>query len=113
MSFTKKKYMSLDEVADMLGVHYQLIYRLARSGELPAIKLGRIYRVEEGDLMRYLEESKTKSSGDRNYLCDACGNSYSSKMSVQHECNRCGGAICNDCWMRLGVRTCCDGGGMR
>ena len=36
------EYMSLEDVAKMLGVTYQLIYRLVRSGELPAVRLGKL-----------------------------------------------------------------------
>ena len=49
------EYMSLEEVADMLGVTYQLIYRLVRAGELPAVRLGKLYRVSRADLDAYLE----------------------------------------------------------
>ena len=56
------EYMSLEDVADMLGVTYQLIYRLVRSGELPAVRLGKLYRVSRSDLDGYLERSKSASS---------------------------------------------------
>ena len=46
------EYMSLEDVADMLGVTYQLIYRLVRAGDLPAIRLGKLYRVSRIDLDR-------------------------------------------------------------
>ena len=47
-----ENYMSLEEVAEFLGVTYQLIYRLVRSGELPAARLGKLYRVARADLER-------------------------------------------------------------
>ncbi len=59
------EYMSLEEVADMLGVTYQLIYRLVRSGELPAVRLGKLYRVSRVDLDGYLERSKGASASGR------------------------------------------------
>ena len=39
---SNEEYKSLEEVADMLGVTYQLIDRLVRSGELPAVRLGKL-----------------------------------------------------------------------
>ncbi|MBN1672413.1 MAG: helix-turn-helix domain-containing protein [Kiritimatiellae bacterium] len=102
-----KKYLSLEEVAELLGVNYQLIYRLARSGELPAVRLGRVYRVAESDLDAYLEKSKTSSSVARPAgTCAACGKTYRSEQALGESCAECGAPICVDCWKRLGVRFC-------
>lgn len=43
------------EVADQLRVSTMTIYRLIRSGELPAVRVGRNYRVRAGDLSAYLD----------------------------------------------------------
>lgn len=43
------------EVADQLRVSTMTIYRLIRSGELPAVRVGRNYRVRAGDLAAYLD----------------------------------------------------------
>lgn len=43
------------EVADRLRVSTMTVYRLIRSGELPAVRVGRNYRVREADLAAYLE----------------------------------------------------------
>jgi excisionase family DNA binding protein len=42
------------EVADQLRVSTMTIYRLIRSGELPAVRVGRNYRVRARDLDAYL-----------------------------------------------------------
>lgn len=99
----KKKYLALEDVADMLGVNYQLIYRLVRSGELPAIKLGRIYRVTDEDLDAYLESKKTSAKSG---TCSFCGESSKSSSSLKNKCEVCGKPICYDCWARRGVRRC-------
>ena len=98
-------YMSLEDVADMLGVTYQLIYRLVRSGELPAVRLGKLYRVSQDDLNNYLERSKSGTTGG---TCSVCGTYYKSKASLKQTCSEkgCEAAICFDCWNRLGVRKC-------
>ena len=100
---SEKKFMTLEEVADLLGVRYNLIYRLVRSGEIPASKIGRVYRVAAADLDAYLERSKQSVAGK---VCAACGKSYSSKLSLPEECTECGAPICRDCWSRRGVRVC-------
>ena len=98
-------YMSLEDVADMLGVTYQLIYRLVRSGELPAVRLGKLYRVSQDDLNNYLERSKSGTTGG---TCSVCGTYYKSKASLKQTCSEkgCEAAICFDCWNRLGIHTC-------
>lgn len=42
------------EVADQLRVSTMTIYRLIRRGELPAVRVGRNYRVRADDLEAYL-----------------------------------------------------------
>ncbi len=101
-----KEFLSLEEVADKLGVTYQLVYKLARSGELPAVRLGKLYRVSSADLDAYLEEKKRETAGGG--VCSVCGEVYRSRLSLKYVCqeNGCEAAICNDCWTRRGVRKC-------
>ncbi len=101
-----KEYMSLEDVADMLGVTYQLVYKLVRGGELPAVRLGKLYRVSRTDLNAYLEENKRENAGGG--TCSVCGEVYRSRHSLGHVCGEdgCEELICNDCWTRRGVRKC-------
>ena len=102
---SSEEYKSLEEVAEMLGVTYQLIYRLVRSGELPAVRLGRLYRVSRADLNHYLERSKRSTSGG---ICSVCGTFYRTQGSLNNFCTEegCSEPICFDCWTRLGIRRC-------
>lgn len=100
MTFTKP-YLSLEEVAEHLGVTYQLIYKLVRSGELPAARLGRIYRVAAKDLEAYLEKAKEPSDAG---VCSACGKTYQSPNSIKYRCRSTSEPICVDCWERKGIR---------
>ena len=103
---SNEEYKSLEEVADMLGVTYQLIYRLVRSGELPAARLGKLYRVSSSDLDAYLERSKRASTSGG--VCSVCGTFYRTRDSLKNFCTEgdCGESICFDCWTRLGIRKC-------
>ncbi len=107
----EKEFLSLEDVADKLGVTYQLVYKLARSGELPAVRLGKLYRVAREDLMAYLEECKSSNGGGG--VCSVCGNVYRSRFSLKHSCREpgCEELICNDCWTRRGIRKCAAHGG--
>ncbi len=99
------KYMTIEEVAELLGVTYQLIYRLVRSGELPAVRIGRVYRITGTDLDACLEQTKT-GGGPVGTACAACGKIYASASSVKEECMDCGALICLDCRQRRGVHQC-------
>ncbi|MBW3562364.1 MAG: helix-turn-helix domain-containing protein [Actinobacteria bacterium] len=48
--------LTVAEVAELLRVSTMTVYRLIRSGELPAVRVGRNYRVRRGDLDSYLQE---------------------------------------------------------
>lgn len=102
----ENEYMSLEDVADMLGVTYQLIYRLVRAGDLPAVRLGKLYRVSRVDLDRYLESNKNAAASGG--VCSVCGTHYKSRESLRQTCSAkgCEAQICFDCWNRLGVRKC-------
>jgi excisionase family DNA binding protein len=47
--------LTAQEVADLLRVSSMTVYRLIRNGELPAVRVGRSYRVRRDDLHQYLE----------------------------------------------------------
>ena len=45
-----KLYYSIDEVAEILGVHRNSIRNRIKSGEIKAIKTGRLYRIPKSEL---------------------------------------------------------------
>ena len=49
-----ERLLTANEVADQLRVSTMTIYRLIRRGELPAVRVGRNYRVRATALERYL-----------------------------------------------------------
>ena len=42
------------EAMDVLGVGKNTMYRLLKSGELPAVRIGRVWRIQMEELSRYL-----------------------------------------------------------
>ena len=46
--------LTASEVMDILGVGKNTVYRLLNSGELPAIRIGRAWRVRLEELSQYL-----------------------------------------------------------
>lgn len=105
MTPEEKEFMSLEDVAGLMDVNYQLIYKLVRGGELPAARLGKVYRVQRKDLDAYLEKTKAEAAG---LLCSACGKTYKSRHSLPQQCGECGAPICVDCWSRRKVRLCAE-----
>lgn len=103
----EKAFLTLEEVAGLLGVTYQLIYRQVRSGKLPAARIGRVYRVAREDLEAYIARSKATDDG---VVCAACGKTFHSRHSVSQVCSvtDCDQPICFDCWTRKGVRVCAE-----
>lgn len=45
--FTDVRFLTVAEVAEMMRVSKMTVYRLVHSGELPAVRFGRSYRVPE------------------------------------------------------------------
>lgn len=48
-------YLSVKDVAQQLGVDIKTIYRLIRKGDLPAGKIGNVYRLRQSDVDSYVE----------------------------------------------------------
>lgn len=46
--------LKIEDVAEILGVHKKTVYRMVRSGALPAIKAGRLWRIRRVDLEKIL-----------------------------------------------------------
>jgi excisionase family DNA binding protein len=51
------KFLTVAEVASMMRVSKMTVYRLVHSGELPAVRVGRSFRVTEDDVDDYLRKS--------------------------------------------------------
>ena len=43
-----------EEVREMLGIGSRLTYRLLRSGQIPSVRMGRLYRVPQVAVIAYL-----------------------------------------------------------
>ncbi len=52
-----EKFLTIAEVAARLRVSKMTVYRVVHSGELPAIRVGRSFRVTEKDVDEYLKKS--------------------------------------------------------
>ena len=46
--------LRLNDLADMLGVSTKLASRLIHDGEIPAVKIGREYRIAKSNAVKYL-----------------------------------------------------------
>ncbi|UMG93863.1 helix-turn-helix domain-containing protein [Nocardioides sp. TF02-7] len=51
------KFLTIAEVAAMMRVSKMTVYRLVHNGELPAVRVGRSFRVHEDDVDEYLRKS--------------------------------------------------------
>ena len=49
-------FLTVSEVARHLRVSNMTVYRLVNSGQLPAVRVGRGYRIRENDVRKYLEQ---------------------------------------------------------
>jgi excisionase family DNA binding protein len=54
-TFVTGQLFTVAEVAAVMRVSNMTVYRLIRSGELPALRVGKGYRIFEADLERFLE----------------------------------------------------------
>ena len=54
------RMLTVGEVAEVMRVSNMTVYRLIKSGELGAVRVGKNYRIRESDVNRYLSERSVK-----------------------------------------------------
>lgn len=55
-----EKFLTVEQIASQLQIHWQTVLQYIKSGKLRAVKLGRGYRVEQSDFDEFIESLKTK-----------------------------------------------------
>jgi len=58
------RLLTVGEVAATMRISNMTVYRLIRSGQLGAIRVGKNYRIRESYVNRYLSERSVKVEGD-------------------------------------------------
>ena len=61
VQYTKSQFLTVAEVARVLRISNMTVYRLISSGQLPAVRVGKSYRLREEDVDRYLAERFTEA----------------------------------------------------
>jgi excisionase family DNA binding protein len=56
-ALSEVRFLTVAEVASVMRVSKMTVYRLVHSGELPAVRVGRSFRVPEKAVHEYLEQS--------------------------------------------------------
>jgi len=62
-AFVAGGLLTVAEVASAMRVSNMTVYRLIKSGELPAVRVGKNYRLRESDLERFLEDRSVRTEG--------------------------------------------------
>jgi excisionase family DNA binding protein len=58
---SKARFLTVQEVAELMRVSSMTVYRLIKAGELPAVRVGRSFRVAESDVNSYLASRYTQA----------------------------------------------------
>lgn len=61
--FVTGALLTVAEVAAGMRVSNMTVYRLIKGGELPAVRVGKGYRIRESELQRFLEERSVHVEG--------------------------------------------------
>lgn len=54
------KFYTVQEVADLLQIHWQSVLTYIKNGKLEAVKLGRGYRISEPALQKFIADHSTR-----------------------------------------------------
>ena len=60
-SHARARFLTVNEVADQLRISTMTVYRLIKNGDLPAVRIGKSYRLREDDVDAYLAKQYTQA----------------------------------------------------
>lgn len=60
------RWMSTRETSQRLGITLRTLYRFIDEGRLPAYKLGRVIRIQESDVERFIDSARISPGDLRN-----------------------------------------------
>ncbi|AUI49863.1 helix-turn-helix domain-containing protein [Arthrobacter crystallopoietes] len=63
-NFSNVRFLTVSEVAEVMRVSKMTVYRLIHSGEMPAVRFGRSYRVPESAVEQYLRGAVVEGQTD-------------------------------------------------
>jgi len=113
-----KPFLSLRDAAQYLGVEYKTVYRLVKAGDLPAGKIGGVYRIRHADLDAYFERQKAQvpathgipagpaPARDAVLRCGRCRRLISGKPAGACQAPGCAEVLCPQCWQSGSQRVC-------
>jgi excisionase family DNA binding protein len=55
---TDDRFLTVQEVAELMRVSTMTVYRLIKAGDLPAARVGRSYRLRAGEVDAYLDRAQ-------------------------------------------------------
>lgn len=56
---TDRGFLTVEQVSELLQVHWQTVLNYIKSGKIKAIKLGKGYRISKEDLNQFIKQNKT------------------------------------------------------
>jgi excisionase family DNA binding protein len=59
-AFVTGGLLTVSEVAAAMRVSNMTVYRLIKNGDLPALRVGKNYRIREADVVRYLSDRSVR-----------------------------------------------------
>ena len=60
-SYSRARFLTVAEVADLMRVSTMTVYRLIKSGDLPSVRVGKSYRLREDDIDAFLAKRYTEA----------------------------------------------------
>jgi excisionase family DNA binding protein len=60
-----KEYLTVEQAAAILQVHWQSILNYIKRGDLPAIRIGRGYRISRSALDKFIQDRSTEKGNKK------------------------------------------------
>lgn len=61
MTHPKIRFLTAEEISELFKIPIRTIHHLARTGKIPAMKVGRLWRFREYDINRWIEIKLSKN----------------------------------------------------
>jgi excisionase family DNA binding protein len=111
----EKPFLTIQGVAELLDLDYKTVYRMVVSGQLPAARIGGVYRIRRQDVDAFFRAAQGGPSRLRKSPpgagapgCARCGRAFRVPSLVAGRCQTegCEEPLCVRCWSKRDDRFC-------
>lgn len=55
------EFLAIEDISELFKLHYRTVLAMCQDGDIPAIRVGKAWRIPKNELVRWIDEQLTES----------------------------------------------------